>query len=265
MNVLGLVLANNEELREDLIDSALSSVPVIGTDIESGAAAISGNVLVVIGSILVSLWAGLGLLDMLQESINTVWDVPMADRPPFLIRRLRALPGAILIGVCAALSGSSSWLTEAGPPILSDIGEYVLPMLAGGLAFIGLHRILSTRRSSFRGLAPGAVLCAIGWTLLYRLGSWYVERIVANSSDTYGVFVVVFGLLSWCLLLGTVFLYSNELSVVIADRRWPRSLTGRNLSEVDQQSLALLAEREVRVQGTDIDVRVPENPKPPPP
>ena len=52
---------------------------------------------------------------------------------------------------------------------------------------------------------------------------------------------------------------------MLADRRWPRSLTGRNLSEVDQESLALLAEREVRVQGTDIDVRVPENPKPPQP
>ena len=123
VNVLGLVLANNEELREDLIDSALSSVPVIGSEIEKGAGAVSGNVAVVIGSILVSLWAGLGLLDMLQESINTVWNVPMTDRPPFLIRRLRALPGAILIGACAALSGSSSWLTEAGPPILGDIGS----------------------------------------------------------------------------------------------------------------------------------------------
>ena len=137
-----------------------------------------------------------------------------------------------------------------------------MPLLAGGLAFIGLHRILSARRSRLGRLAArsGAVRgsvgrCSTGWAV----GTWSGSS--PNSSDTYGVFVVVFGLLSWCLLLGTVFLYSNELSVVLADRRWPRSMTGRNLSDVDQESLAMLAEREVRVRGTDIDVHVPENPK----
>ena len=90
VNVLALVLKDNDDLRRDLLDSTLSAVPVIGQQIKEGATATSGSVAVVTLSILFSVWAGLGLLEMLQESMNTVWDVAMYDRPPFLVRKLRA-------------------------------------------------------------------------------------------------------------------------------------------------------------------------------
>lgn len=94
LRYVGLLLRENDELRGDLIDSTLANVPVIGTEIVNGADAIEGSVVVLVGSILVSLWAGLGLLDMLQESLNSVWEVRQVDRPPWIVRRLRDLPGA---------------------------------------------------------------------------------------------------------------------------------------------------------------------------
>ncbi|HRW41626.1 MAG TPA: YhjD/YihY/BrkB family envelope integrity protein, partial [Microthrixaceae bacterium] len=71
VNVVGLLVQDNEELREELINSTLGDVPIIGTEVLK--ADVGGSVAVVIGSVLLSLWAGLGLLEALQELLNTTW------------------------------------------------------------------------------------------------------------------------------------------------------------------------------------------------
>ncbi len=48
-----------------------------------------------------------------------------------------------------------------------------------------------------------------------------------------------------------LYLYGNELSSVLYDHRWPRSLTGRNLDEADREARPACCEREVRVEGVD--------------
>jgi YihY family inner membrane protein len=258
---LGLVLSGNDELRQDLIDSTLASVPVIGTEIADGAESLDGSIVVLVGSILVSVWAGLGLLDMLQESLNTVWDVRVVDRPPWIQRRLRDVPGALLIAACAVLSGAARWvLADDAATVVRTVAGVVLPVAAGMVAFAGLHLLLCARAVPWRAQLPGAAVVGIGWWALQTLGGWFITRYVARSSDTYGVFVVVLGLLSWSYLLGTLYLYGLELSSVLHERRWPRSLTGRDLTDADVAAYGVLAEREVRVPGTQIDIEVPRTP-----
>ncbi|MFM7069760.1 MAG: hypothetical protein ACKOYM_09920, partial [Actinomycetes bacterium] len=106
------------------------------------------------------------------------------------------------------------------------------------------------------------VFIGVGWWVLQDLGTWYVDRIVVRSSATYGVFVVVFGLLSWTYLLGQVYLYGTELSSVLLWRRWPRSLSGRRLTDADLESLAATMQRETRVRGTHLVVDIPRTPSP---
>jgi uncharacterized BrkB/YihY/UPF0761 family membrane protein len=132
--------------------------------------------------------------------------------------------------------------------------------VAGAAAYLGLHWLLCTRKVPFAAQVPGAVAAGLGWWGLQALGGWFVTRFIAQSSDTYGVFVVVLGLLSWIYLLGTMYLYSIELASVLHDRRWPRSLTGRDLTDADVTAFGALAEREIRVQGTSLDIEVPRNP-----
>lgn len=259
VNALGIVLADNDELRKDLVDSVLSNVPVIGQEISTDPTALGGNWFVLIGSILFSLWAGLGLLEILQESLNTVWEVPQYRRPPFIIRKLRCLPGAIIILMCALLSGASRWwLADTSLRIVHSVVAILLPIVAGALAYLGLHWLMCARKVPFVSQLPGAALCGIGWWALQSLGGWYVTRIVNQASATYGVFVVVLGLLSWAALLGMLYLYSIELSSVLYTRRWPRSLTGRDLTDADVAAIEAVTVREVRVEGAEIQVEVPE-------
>jgi membrane protein len=262
VNVIGLVVQDNEELRKDLVDSALSNVPIIGDEILKGVDT-GGSVPVIVGSVLVSLWAGLGLLEMLQEALNTVWGVPLFDRPNWFIRRARSLPAAVLMAACLVLSGSRSWLVS-GTGLPGTIAGVLLPFLAGALCYLGLHALLCARKVPFTAQLPGAAFVGLSWLVLQSLGEWYVNRFVVQSSDRYGIFVVVFGILSWSYLLGLLYLYGNELSSVLYERRWPRSLTGRNLTDADRSAFARVSEREVRVRGTDINVDVPRDPAPGP-
>ena len=261
VNLLGLVLQDNPELRDDLIDSTLANVPVIGTEIAKSANDLGGSLLVLVGSILVSVWAGLGLLDMLQEALNTTWEVPQFDRPPYILRRLRDIPGAILIATCSVVSGMARWvLADGASDWLRWLVGVVLPVLAGAIAYLGLHWLLCSRKIPLVNQLPGALASGLGWWGLQALGGFYLTRIVNQSGDTYGVFVVVLGLLSWSYLLGTLYLYSIELTAVLYDRRWPRSLSGRDLTDQDREAFAALSSREVRIRGTEVSIDVPRDP-----
>jgi YihY family inner membrane protein len=262
VGVVGLVLDGNPELRDDLINSTLATVPVVGAEIADSGSSLEGNLFVVVGSILVSVWAGLGLLEMLQEALNNVWGVPRFDRRPWILRRLRALPGALLIGVCLVLTGASAWIfRDTDLPVLQRGAGYLLPFIAGALCYLGLHAMLCVRKVPFPAQLPGAVATGVFWLALQLLGTWFVNRYVLQSSDTYGVFVIVFGLLSWAYLLGMLYLYANELSVVLHDRLWPRSLTGRNLTDADLASQAAVVSREARLREMDVEVDVPRLPR----
>ena len=120
--------------------------------------------------------------------------------------------------------------------------------------------LLCARKVPLTAQLPGAIAAGFGWWALQALGGWFVTRFVNQSSDTYGVFVVVLGLLSWTYLLGMLYLYSVELAAVLYDRRWPRSLSGRDLTDADLAAYGSLAEREIRVAGTHLDVDVPRDP-----
>ena len=262
VGVVGLLLDGNPELRDNLIDSTLSAVPVVGEEVADNGASLQGSLVVVIGSLLVSLWSGLGLLDVLQEALNNVWGVPRFERPPWILRRLRALPGALLIGACLVLSGSSAWVFR-DPDLhrLQRIAGYLLPFVAGALCYLGLHALLCVRKVPFTAQLPGAVATGAFWLALQLLGTWFVNRYVLQSSDTYGVFVIVFGLLSWAYLLGLLYLYANELSGVLHDRLWPRSLTGRNLTDADLAAQESVVAKEARIREMALEVEVPRLPR----
>lgn len=262
VSVLGILLSNNESLRESIVDSTISSIPVLATDISAGTENLSTSWMVLAVSVAVSVWAGLGLLAMLGNALDTIWEVAVFDRPSWILRQLRSVGGAVLVAFCAVLSGASRWMLSAGwPSALGLVAGVVFPLTAGAAAYLGLHRVLCVRKVSFRSHIPGMVATAFAWWGMLSLGGLYFERVVSQSSDTYGVFAVVLGLLSWSYLLATLYLYSVTLAAVLADHRWPRSLSGRNLTDQDREAVEATVQRGLRVRGTEFDLQVPSNPE----
>ena len=83
--------------------------------------------------------------------------------------------------------------------------------------------------------------------LLTLVGGLYVQHVIAGASSLYGSFAAMIGLFAWIALLVQVFVYGTLVNVVRAEQLWPRSLTGRSLSDGDRRAAALTAGRSVLI------------------
>ena len=98
--------------------------------------------------------------------------------------------------------------------IAADVG--VFAMLVG--FFLFSYRLLAPGRQAIRDLVPGAVMCALGWTILQGIGGWFVARQVAHWSALYGTIATVFGVLLFLRIAAWIFLAGAELSAILRAR-----------------------------------------------
>ena len=124
-----------------------------------------------------------------------------------------------------------------------------------GLFWVGL-RLLTARDVSWRSLRGGAIAAGIGYEILQAVGGFYVGHVLTSSSDTYGTFALVIGLLSFVYLAAHVTLLAAEGNVVAARGLWPRSLSATDgpTTEADRQALTALTRAEKRRAGQTIEV-----------
>lgn len=244
VTVLGIVLRDNDELRQDLLDGALGQIPVIGSQLgESGGLPGSGLVLAL--GIATSIWAGLGAVAALQQGLDIIADVPVHERGNFLVKKLREVAFLVLFAIGLALSTLAANLAT-----LFDVG-----WLAGGAGLVAttvvdaalllmMFSVLPARRRPVRQLLPGVAIGAVLLVALQQLGSFVVRRYIAGASDTYGTFAIVIALLSWFFLVSRVVLMAAQTNHVLADRLSPRRLQGDGpATEADRRATLLDVQR----------------------
>jgi uncharacterized BrkB/YihY/UPF0761 family membrane protein len=66
------------------------------------------------------------------------------------------------------------------------------------------------------------------------VGGYLVGHYLRHTSQVYGVFAIVLGLLFWLYLGARLTLYAAEVNVVAARRLWPRSLLQPPLATAGQ-------------------------------
>ncbi len=243
--IAGFVLSGNDELRADVVDTAVGQFPVIGETITEGGLDGSGVGLALgVGG---ALWAGLGAMMAIEYALNTVWDVPHYDRPNAVKSRLRGLLMFAVIGV--GLVGATvltNIVTQVGLSVFARVGIAVANAAVNiGLAWLAFQ-ILTAKRLRWKNLLPGAVVAGLAFYALQTLGSVLVDRYVTNASDTYGTFALVIGLLTWFHLLSQLSLLAAEVNVVLARDLYPRTLFGDQLTEADERALLRFQEEAAR-------------------
>ena len=256
--LLGLVLRNSPELQVKIIGSALSQFPIIGDQIRQNLPALAGRgagVALGVGTV-TALWAGLGVMQAAQRALNDVWDIPMKQRPNFIETRLRALIMLVVLGTFAlastVLAGFGTWDGTVGAAlrILAFAGSLLLNLVAFGVAY----RILTDRHLSWRDVFAGAVFAALAWGTLQALGSFYVSHQLKQSTQVYGFFGFVLGLLAWIYLGALIMLLGAEINVVREKRLWPRSVMPPPLTETDKRALTQAAKVEERRPEQNVEV-----------
>ncbi|WP_295697793.1 YihY/virulence factor BrkB family protein [Lapillicoccus sp.] len=236
--VLGFVLAGNPHLQDQILHSALSQFPVVGSQLGDPKRIGGGPVGLVIG-ILGALYGGLGVAQATQYAMNTAWAVPRNSRPnPFKARGrsvvLLVTVGLAVVGTTALSTLGASNAGSLGPILKVLVLVASVAINAG--AFIFAFRFAAARDLSARDVAPGAVTAAIIWQLLQTFGVVYVGHVVKGASATNGVFALVLGLLAFLYITATAVVLCVEANVVRIDRLHPRSLLTPFTDDVDLTS-----------------------------
>ncbi|WP_338892873.1 YihY/virulence factor BrkB family protein [Rhodococcus sovatensis] len=222
--ILGIVLAGNPELQEQILDSALSQIPIIGADMGEPDKIGGGTIGLVVG-VLGSLYGGLGVAVAVQNAMNTAWAVPKNLRPDPIFARVRGLAllstvGVAVLAITAVNVASSAGYFGAVSGAVVLVAVVVLNVLVFTVAF----RLATARALSIADVLPGAIVAGVIWQLLQTFGGVYIKYVVSRASITNGVFAVVLGLLAFMYIAAVFVVLAVEINVVRVDKLYPRAL-----------------------------------------
>jgi inner membrane protein YhjD len=263
VSVLGFVLEGNPSLRDDVLDTALARIPVIGAQLANQVEPLQGSGIALVVGLAGALWAGLGVTLALGRAFADIWDVPRLEQPSGLKARGRGLALLAILAVTLVAATAATGVAAGGDlgPAVEEVAAMVLSLVVNVVVFLIVFGLLTPRPHTLRELLPGVAVAALGWFVLQSVGGWYVDLTISNASSTYGTFALVIGLLSWFLLAAYALLIAVEVNVVLRWRLWPRSLTGE-LEPADRRALQRFAEaaRRDRAERIAVTFREPDEP-----
>lgn len=243
VSILGFVLEDNPALRDDVVDTALGRIPVVGAELRSDVQPLTGSGVALAVGLAGALWAGLGVTLALGRAFAEIWDTPRLKQPGGLKARARGLALLAILGATLVASTAAAGLAVGGGigPAAERGAAAAGSLAVNVVAFLTVFTLLTPQPRQLRHLLPGAGLAAVGALVLQSLGGWYVDHVIADASAIYGTFAIVIGLLSWFWLVSHLMLIAAEVNVVLRWHLWPRALTGE-LEPADRLALRRFAE-----------------------
>lgn len=218
--ILGFVLEDNEDLQRRIIDSALADIPVLGRELQTDPASLTGNWWALIIGLGGALWSSTKAFVGLQGALDDVWEISVDHRDAMPKQRGKALLGLVFIG--AAQIGTiviSSIVNAAGLPVVGRIALLVATVAINIAVVAAMFRFLTAASTTWRDVWPGAIVSGVAFSLLQYYGTGIVNRIMDGAGDTYGQFALVLGLVTWLSLLAISSLMSAEFNAALVRRR----------------------------------------------
>ncbi len=171
------------------------------------------------------LYAGLGWVDALREAIRTVWhhNVKEGNLVVKKVKDVVVLAGlgvtvVLSVGISAATGAFTGFaldlvgLEETGvATAIAKVVGVALGLATSTGLFVYLFWRLPKVQSPFRRIVKGALLAAVLFEVLKRVGAVYIERTTENP--VYGAFAVIVGLLVWINIVSRMLLFCAAWTV----------------------------------------------------
>jgi inner membrane protein YhjD len=265
ITVLGLVASPSSEQR--IIHSTVAQFPIVGNQLTGphGIRALkAGSGVGLTVGLLGLMWGSLGVTQAAQRAMAEVWNVPGVIRPGFVPRLGRSV---LFLGVLAldvvATTGLASVAVLGNRSVLLRVGAMALTLGADMGLYVLAFRVLTPKSIGTRSLIPGALIAGVAWALLQYAGTLFVAHQLRNTSEIYGYFSSVLGLIAFLFLTAQITLYAAELNVVRERHLYPRSIVQPPLTEADRRTLAGIAKAAERRPEEQVDVDFPHDPSTP--
>jgi membrane protein len=253
VTILGYVLQGDPGTISSVENSVRNNFPVVGDYLHFTE--LRGSALALVVGLIVALWSGLGVTNAAQRALDTVWAVPMKERPNFAQTRLRGVVLLISLGTLFVVATGASGVVTGG---LGGTGlkfaGIAVSFLVNVVLFFVAFRLLTSASVETRSLRVGVVLAATLWTILQAVGGLYVGHVLKHVAVGYASFGFVIAMVLWLHLGAQTTMYAAEVNVVLERKLWPRSLFGPPSTRADEQTLTELAKVEERHDEEQIEV-----------
>jgi len=218
--ILGFLLQGDPELRTEIVESAISQIPVLGDQILNQSGQIGGSLTALVIGLASGLWGSTRAFAALQTALDDAWEVPVEHRPNLVVRRVRSVIGLLVIGgaqiATVTLTSIAGW-ADLGSLSRIAIG---LGVLAVNIAVVTtMFRYLSAAEVSWTMAWPGGVISGVAYTTLQLIGTQVVSRLLSGAHSVYGAFASVLAITGWLLIHAVVSLFAAEINAAIHARR----------------------------------------------
>jgi YihY family inner membrane protein len=262
VTVLDITLRNYPRLRNSLEHSTLAQYPVIGDEILKNVTPRSGQGWPLALGLILTFLGARAVANAMQNALNSVWSVPLSDRPGFPWNWLRSYGLIFVIGgglvITSAISGLAGGAAHLLPGAAASVLAVAVSLILNVGVFLLAFRLATANCIPWRDLRVGAALAAAVWQILLSVGGYFVTHQLNKASSTYGTFAVVLGLMTWLYLEAEVTLYAAEVNVVLVRRLWPRAVVTPPYTEADRQAHLMYAQATQRDRAETIELRAPE-------
>lgn len=224
--------------------TTLHQFPVIGPQFNPapGTNSLHGSVPGLVIGLAGLTYGAQGVTQTVQQAMVQVWNIPRLDIPGFVPRLARSLAGLVTIGGTFVVNAATAtFATSSGVNYAIRVTTFAVMLALNAVLYLAAFRVLTPGGVTTRRLVPGAVVSAVGFTVLITVGSGLIQHQLRNSSATYGQFGIVIGLVGFLFLLAKISLYGAELNPVLSRRLWPRGIRSDNPTQADNQVLHDLA------------------------
>lgn len=258
VSLLGFFLPTSE--KANVLHHVASMFPLLDPN---SVGHLSGSVWSAILGGVTALWSGTAVVRSTQFVFNSVWEIPMRDRPKFVEQLMRAFKALATIGVGLVVSSIISGFVTGQSNgvnlgIAGRVGGYVIAIVLDVGLFLVAFRMLTDREISFRDVLPGAIFSGLAFFVLQEVSSFIISNRLHHAQATYGHFATVITILWWFYLQSIITVLGAQLNVVLHERLHPRSLSGTNLTGADRRTLQSYTESRAYRRREQVDTEVPD-------
>ena len=209
-------LLGGEDAAERLIVVAGDFLPAAGEQLVTDALTTeSGRAQATVVALVVAAWGALKVFRGLSLAFDKVYDEVVEET---LVDQLRDGLIVILAGAGAfalmIVIGTVVGFAADGVPFAGAVSW--LTLLAGlVLVFLPVYYVLPPIPVALADVLPGAVVAAVGWTILQAGFQLYAAN--AGRYQAYGAVGAVLLFVTWLYFAGMLILFGAVLNVVLAD------------------------------------------------
>jgi membrane protein len=161
-----------------------------------------------------------GAFGELQDSLNTIWEVPKQQHPWLTMVKERALSLSMVfvlgffmvtsLLISAFVEGMSQWFATPGSKFLLEaVNTLVSTMIIGGL-FAFIFKWLPDTKLTLRDVSPGALFSAV----LFIVGKFLLGLYIAHSAfaSSYGAAASFVVILFWVFYSAQILYFGAEFT-----------------------------------------------------